>query len=517
MGIGERDIPTQMVGRRSLGGRGSQIRGSGVTVTPVQPKDPHGLVGRVVDDRYQVSRVVAKGAMGMVYEAVQRPFDRRVALKVLTVDREDDSLFKKRFRREASISARLAHPNIVTIYDYGESDSGYVFMAMEFLAGQSLHRLLSEVGFLSVRRALNIAIQLTRALRKAHAQGVVHRDLKPANIIVQPDEDDLDFVKVLDFGLVKLFEPGEGQPKSIHGERLTTVGAMLGTPGYMSPEQAMGEDIDTRTDIYAVGVLLYQMLTGRLPFKAETVAELISMQVMRPVPPIAQVAPGVEVSPELEQLITQCLHRDPARRPEDVTVLMRQLKNIWRFENDESFGTEVSMTSPLVRAQIMPHQDTEPSQVAERASFAQEGVHSISVRPGAGQKALRNARLMALIAAISLILITALAAGTFWQDSSHVSFAGEAEPNGAAVQLPAQNEWKKEAAPTPAQPIVKGEAAAEDSLPAGDALPEEEPVEQPQTAEPVKVAEPVKAAERIKKAAEPASPKGEEGYKDNPY
>lgn len=322
-------------------------------VVPLRPgasppeSDPSRLIGAEVAGRYRVERLLAGGSMGHVYEAVQRPFGRSVALKILSVDRQRiDPRFHKRFRREASVASQLSHPNIVTIYDFGTTEGGDVYMAMEFLPGRPLSRVLQEAGTLPARRALNVAIQVGRALRRAHRVGVVHRDLKPANIIVMPDEDDLDFVKVLDFGLVKMFSDTEGVwGDTFSEEQLTTAGAMLGTPGYMAPEQAIGETVDTRADTYALGVVLFHMLTGRLPFRAKTVREIVSQQVTQSTPQITQVAPDLAVGPSVEPILNRCLARSPHDRYDRIEDLLAALKGVWRLENDDTFGTETGLVS----------------------------------------------------------------------------------------------------------------------------------------------------------------------------
>jgi eukaryotic-like serine/threonine-protein kinase len=298
--------------------------------------------GSMLAGRYRISGRIAGGSMGQVYRGVQLPAGRDVAIKVLSTDPGVDSTrFRKRFRREAEAVSRLSHPNIVTVIDYGETDRGEPFMAMEYLAGRPLSEIMYHSGQLPLERALSITIQITRGLRKAHALGVMHRDLKPANIVLVPDQDGGDLVKVLDFGLVKLFAPEESEVEGVFtDEALTAAGSLMGTPGYMSPEQGIGEASDGRADLYAVGVLLYQMLTGRMPFIAESLVELVKEQVFTPVPPIAEVAPEVSCPPELEAIIRRCLHRNKQERYQTASELLAQLKSIWRLVADDSFGTE---------------------------------------------------------------------------------------------------------------------------------------------------------------------------------
>src|ERR1700722_3379276 len=217
------------------------------------------LIGRTIGGRFKIIGVIARGGMGKVYRAEQSALGRVCAVKVLNPSYSggQDPEFHKRFFLEASVASRLTHPNTVTIFDYGKTDDGIYFMAMEFLDGVTLHRAIRQATFLPEDRAAHIARQICRALREAHAHGVIHRDLKPANIYLVEHGDERDFVKVLDFGLVKNVS-GDSR-----GEELTQTGLFMGSPKYMAPEQIRGDRVDLRTDIYALGVILYEMITGK--------------------------------------------------------------------------------------------------------------------------------------------------------------------------------------------------------------------------------------------------------------
>jgi len=220
----------------------SSAGGSGAA----QPQQRRFRYHETLAGKYRLEKSLARGGMGWVFLATQLPLGRQVAVKVLTPG-QHDAQFRQRFLLEASTCAKLQHPNIVTIHDYGESERGDLFMAMEYLNGSSLSYLLARTGSLPVDRVLRIALQVTRALRVAHKAGVVHRDLKPANImLLNHDDDTRDFVKVVDFGLAKLF-----QDKSDGGIDLTKAGTMLGSPRYMAPEQIRNDEVDPRTDILA--------------------------------------------------------------------------------------------------------------------------------------------------------------------------------------------------------------------------------------------------------------------------
>lgn len=275
--------------------------------------------------KYQLEKSIARGGMGWVFLATQLPLGRTVAVKVLTCDGKQEA-FRERFLLEASTCSKLQHPHIVTIFDYGQTDEGELFMAMEFLDGVSLARILAQNGPLRVERALRIILQVARALRAAHKAGVVHRDLKPANIMVlNHDKDTRDFVKVVDFGLAKLFEsPGEGGAME-----LTRAGTMLGSPRYMAPEQIRNREIDPRTDIYSLGVVLYCVLTGRPPFGGDNASDILAQHLRDPVPALCSATGELEVPRELEAVVHRCMAKQPEARYPTIDHLISDLKAIY--------------------------------------------------------------------------------------------------------------------------------------------------------------------------------------------
>lgn len=280
--------------------------GAGTNPSSGPQVDP--LVGRVINGRFKVLSLIARGGMGKVYKAEQAPLGRICALKVLNpnYNGEHDPEFHKRFFLEASTAAKLRHPNTVTIFDYGSTDDGVYYMAMELLEGRTLHRVIRESGPLEVGRALRIVRQVCRSLREAHSMGVIHRDLKPANIFLVRTEDDDDFVKVLDFGLVKQLDEGGG-------DHLTQTGLFMGSPKYMAPEQIRGEKVSPATDVYALGVVLYEMLTGKVPFDKGNSVNTLMAHVSEPVPAMEQVNPAVHIPPAVAEFTYRCL----AKRAED--------------------------------------------------------------------------------------------------------------------------------------------------------------------------------------------------------
>lgn len=280
---------------------------------------PDPLIGKVVDNRFKIIGVIARGGMGKVYRAEQAPLGRICALKVLSPKYEGDRdpEFHKRFFLEASIAAKLTHPNTVTVFDYGQSDEIY-YIAMEFVDGKTLHRVLRQEGPFNEGRTCHIARQICRSLREAHGMGVVHRDLKPGNVLLAQHGDEGDNVKVLDFGLVKDVT-GEA-------EELTQQGLFMGSPKYMAPEQIVGAEVSARTDIYSLGVMLYEMLCGKVPFdKGPGVGTLMS-HVNDPPPPMEQYNPNLAISEEMAGIVYKCLEKDPQNRFASMDELLVALK-----------------------------------------------------------------------------------------------------------------------------------------------------------------------------------------------
>ncbi|MBI2379121.1 MAG: protein kinase [Deltaproteobacteria bacterium] len=295
-------------------------------------RDPR--IGRTLAGRYRLERLIAKGGMGRVYLATQLPLDRAVAVKVLKHEfQESDPNFVRRFFLEASTSARLTHPNVITVHDYGEDEgSGELFMAMEYVEGVPLSYAIGNGGPFVAERVLNIGIQIGRALREAHEKGIIHRDLKPGNVMLLDKGDEPDAIKVLDFGLAKLVERKEGEspfgsPDGPDGESdLTKSGTLLGSPRYMSPEQIRGEPLDGRTDIYSLGVMLYQMAAGRPPFLGETSVDIIYKHLHEKAAPIGQVSYAADCPPELEIIIEKCLEKSRDHRFQSMSEVIAALK-----------------------------------------------------------------------------------------------------------------------------------------------------------------------------------------------
>ena len=284
------------------------------------------LIGRTMDQgRYTILKLVGEGGMGVVYQARQVSMDRMVAMKILRAQLAMDEKLLARFKQEALSVSRLRHPNTITVYDYGRTDDGLLFIAMELLGGQSLFDLLSRHRRLSLNRTLHIMTQVCGAVAEAHQLGVVHRDLKPENIQIDSVGGDEYFAKVLDFGIAKIVH-GDGEKPE--GKTLTMAGAIFGTPAYMSPEQVHGEKVDHRTDVYAMGIMLFEMLAGRQPFIGSTPMAIMMAQASKPAPRLQDICPDADVVPEILAVIDRCLQKDRDDRYDSADDLLRALQQV---------------------------------------------------------------------------------------------------------------------------------------------------------------------------------------------
>lgn len=287
---------------------GSEQKSSNETAGS-KSRDP--LVGTTLDGRYLIEESIGSGGMSVVYRATQIAVNRHVAIKTLRVQLDTKPVYRERFQREIALLCALNHPNIVTVYDcvIGPDDQPYV--VMDYLRGQNLEQLIARDGVFSVDRFARIAIQVCSALDYAHRKGVIHRDLKPGNIVMLDDE--MDFVKVVDFGLAKL---------NADNRKLTQSGELWGSPPYMSPEQCKGKPEDERSDIYSVGAVMYEMLTGKDPFHyANTVFELIQTHISAQPAPLVQTNPLANIPPELEQVVFKCMAKEAVDRYQNAAEL----------------------------------------------------------------------------------------------------------------------------------------------------------------------------------------------------
>jgi serine/threonine protein kinase len=362
----------------------------GATATAVKSGAPDPLIGRVIAERFRIVSLIARGGMGKVYVAEQLPLGRSCAIKVLNPNYNGDAdpEFHRRFFREASITSRITHPNSVTIFDYGKTDDDVYYMAMELLEGQTLHHALRDAGTMHEDRVGRISQQICRALREAHTLDVIHRDLKPANIFLSKHGDDEDYVKVLDFGLVKhLTERPE--------EQLTQTGLFMGSPKYMAPEQIQGGHVDARTDVYSLGIMMYEMLAGKVPFERPTSVNILMAHVGEPPPPMREVNPNLVCSPAFEELVMRCIAKDPAERYTTMDAVLQAIKRahgvsmtgqLAAVNTSGSFMPIPSDMPPPVRSSVPGFAGNSPAAGA-RSPFGVSGVNSVSVTSTSGSHA----------------------------------------------------------------------------------------------------------------------------------
>ncbi len=323
------------------------------------------LIGRTLGGKFTITGFIGKGAMASVFRGRHDGDPPEVAVKVMHPMLGADPTFGKRFLREAKAAAKLNHPRSVRIFEYG-SDSGMLYIAMELLEGSDLFDALLKERRMPEARAVGIMIQVCGALVAAHEHGIVHRDLKPENIMLMKSAAGHDEIKVLDFGIAKILdrETGDEAPPSSPfssppSSNLTRVGTIIGTPEYMSPEQCRGETIDARSDIYACGVVLYQMLTGRTPFVGQSPVEIALKHVTDDPPALSAFVPGI--NPKLDAIIMKALSKWPAQRQESAAELERELSAVApelsgeKPRNTISITREAVVSSPSSAPEISVH------------------------------------------------------------------------------------------------------------------------------------------------------------------
>ncbi|HEY9368266.1 protein kinase domain-containing protein, partial [Streptomyces sp.] len=307
-------------------------------------QDP--LVGQLLDGRYRVDGRIAVGGMATVYRAVDTRLDRVLALKVMHPELATDASFVERFIREAKSVARLSHPNVVGVFDQG-ADGAYVYLAMEYVAGCTLRDVLRERGALQPRAALDVLEPVLAALGAAHRAGFVHRDMKPENVLIGDDGR----VKVADFGLVRAI-----------GSATNTTGTVLGTVSYLAPEQIEHGTADTRADVYACGVVLYEMLTGGKPHTGDTPAQVLYRHLNTDVPAPSAAVPGLAL--DMDELVASATARNPEVRPHDAVALLAQTREARAALTDE----QLDLVPPGARTEGVPAVDDTHTTVIPRPS-----------------------------------------------------------------------------------------------------------------------------------------------------
>ncbi|HYV46938.1 MAG TPA: protein kinase [Myxococcaceae bacterium] len=391
------------------------------------------IIGKLIAKKFRVESMLGEGGMGKVYKAKQVALDKMVVLKVLRQSLQSDERTVARFQREAKAASRLNHPNSISMLDFGQAEDGSLYIAMELVSGRDLHDILGKEWPLPEARVVRIVSQVLSALQDAHLAGVIHRDLKPENIMVEQRRGEADFVKVLDFGIAKI------QDTSEDGPALTRAGFVCGTPEYMSPEQARGAQLDPRSDLYAVGVILYQLTTGMLPFDADSAVGFATKHLMEQPPPPSMRRPEAKISQALEALILRALSKDPAGRPQTADDFRAEL---FATQGGPARTATGSLRAGLVTPMAAPRSAT-PT-VNDRTAPIRLTREAAATAGERDEAVLREKKSIATVKWVTAALVTvALGMGGFfvWQLMAPSSAdAGQPPPPVKVVEAPRSRE-----------------------------------------------------------------------------
>ena len=369
--------------------------------------------GMVIRDKYQVLEKIGAGGMAVVYKARHLAFNELRAIKVVNSKLLDDESFIKRFKGEAIITRKLTHPNAVRVDDLDSTEDGRPFMVMEYVHGKDLRHLIQNTGPLPIRRALAIARQVAQALAAAHALGITHRDIKPDNILLTDPGDGSDLVKVLDFGIAKVREAGL---ESAHSS--TKTGMVVGTPQYISPEQAMGrhgEQIDGRADLYSLGVVLYEMVTGRLPFESDTPMGMLLHHIQSIPPRAHEISPELRIPEALSVLLVHALEKDRMLRYQNAQEFIQAIDDV-----EQQLRTGV--TGVVTRPGMPAARSTSPAAAAPARATSGARVPATRYAPPPE----RSKSWMVYVGAA--LLIVGLVGGVYWKMNTGDSTANANTP-----------------------------------------------------------------------------------------
>jgi len=412
-------------------------------------RDP--LLGQVLADRFRVVSMLGVGGMGTVYEAEHCFIKKRVALKLLRQEITSNPDALARFQREALAASTIGHENIVAIDDFGRLSDGRVYLTMEYLAGQPLNQVIRQ-GPLTPAQIISVMLQSCHGLAAAHAKGIIHRDMKPENIFLVADGDDGGWkAKILDFGIAKVTRG------DTNDTNLTKTGAIFGTPNYMAPEQALGKTVDHRSDVYAMGIILYEMLTGVVPFRSDSFLAILTLHVTKEPDPPSQVAGDRAVPGVLERIAMRAIIKDPALRYQDMGEMVSDL-----LEARQALLGDVPLESKLRLSKIMPPSSEQPTVddvTRSRAKLRRElatnptataGELVGPLRPPRRRTGLVIGMVVALLAGAGSVALFVTRRGP---EPPRVA-AGEALPDAADPGPDGRDEGKEQPAPPPAESYV---------------------------------------------------------------
>ncbi|HEY6557042.1 MAG TPA: protein kinase [Polyangiaceae bacterium] len=444
------------------------------------------MIGQLIGGRYRITGVLGEGGMGVVYVGEQQMGStiRKVAVKTLHPHLSKDPSVLARFHRECGTVAQLEHPNTIKFYDFGATADGTLYIAMEFVAGKPLNQVIEASGALPGERALKILRQICGALEEAHGQGIVHRDLKPENVILTDRAGEADFVKVLDFGIAARTESADAQKE----QKLTQQGMVLGTPPYMSPEQFTGKALDKRSDIYSLGVMAYEMLTGKLPFEADTPWEWATQHMTVQPKPFEVTAPSAAVPEGMRRAILRALSKNHNERQESARQFYAELAGAnpltaERAMQGGSTGTAAMERAPEFAGGVNPTAGMPP------AGYAPPPVHAAvahavptPARPsGGGGKGL----IIGLAAAGGVLLIAILiVVASSLKPEADEPLTNPLTSNSGVATIAPQVEVPDTGAVVAANDIDAGTPVAENSTPQPTQKPTVQPKQKPKTETP---------------------------------
>lgn len=381
-------------------------------------KNEDDFIGQTLADRYYITEIIGKGGMGVVYLARHQMMDRLVAIKMLQAELCQDDVSVKRFQQEAQAASCLNHPHIITLHDYGIMPTGQPFLVMEYLEGVPLIDIIKRRGPLDPQRAIRMFADVADGLHHAHNQGIVHRDLKPSNIILINHEGDSDFVKIVDFGLAKLM-PWSGK----ESQHLTKTGEVFGSPIYMSPEQCMGKPLGRTSDIYSLGITLFEAVTGKPPFRGSNSIQTASQHMSNPPPRFAEVRPDLALPEGLERVVLKSLAKEPNERFQDMAEFKDALQSA--LGNDSKI--EIPASLMVSRAHPIASQTVSMSRIP---SLDKSNISQLRAKESAPPRV--NPVLLGGIAA----LLIAIAGGGWF---AYSSMSAPVESKGVTTYFDKQN------------------------------------------------------------------------------